>query len=221
MKRQVRRVCGVLSVLAIGSILSPACGGDSESDGSGGSSGSAGAGAGGIVDAASGGTGGTATGGTSGSGGSGGTAASGGTSGSGGSGGCNPSQCPDFQGIAPGCCRPDDTCGYDGSAIGLGCVTIDEVLGALDGGTDAGDPNCPSATVAGFTIQGCCLPTGFCGFYDPILTMSCIDPASLPPQYQPDTGPPVPCGGSGDSGSPDASTDAPTDAPPPADAGTD
>jgi hypothetical protein len=186
-----RRVCGLILTSALLTWIAASCGGESESGGSSGA---------GATDASS-----EAVGGASGSGG-GAAGAGGGSSGStggGGSGGCVASACPDLQ-IAPGCCRPDGTCGYDGSQIGLGCVTMEEVLAALEAGAgDAGDPTCPDYEVMGYKADGCCLPTGFCGLFDPILTKSCIDPATLPPQYQPDTGPPVPCGA-------DAST--PTDA---------
>jgi hypothetical protein len=184
-----RRMFGSIAVAALLAWVAPHCGGDSESGGAAGS---------GATDASSGGGGGPAGGGgQSGAGGSSGSSGNSGSTSSGGSGGCVATDCPDFQSIAPGCCRPDGTCGYDGSALGgtLGCVTLEEVLGALEAGAgDAGDPNCPDFELMGFKADGCCLATGFCGLFDPILTQSCIDPETLPPQYKPDTGPPVPCG---------------------------
>jgi hypothetical protein len=71
-------------------------------------------------------------------------------------------------------------------------VTIEEVMAALEAGAgDAGDPNCPNFEYGGYTAYGCCLPTNFCGFLNP-LNKQCIDPQTLP--IQADTGPPVPCG---------------------------
>ena len=72
---------------------------------------------------------------------------------------CIAANCPGFQGIAAGCCLPDDTCGYDGSALGLGCVSQQDIQNILEGGLDvqvpddASDPNCDDFTLGGFTLQ--------------------------------------------------------------------
>ena len=98
-----------------------------------------------------------------------------------------PTDCPSIGSIAAGCCKADDTCGYDGSALGLGCVTQEEIMGLLDGGLDvtippdAADPNCPEYTIGGFKLVGCCATTGFCGVFAPILN-NCYDWNQLPPQ---------------------------------------
>ena len=183
-------------LLAWGAI--PACGGDSDSDGSGGKK---------AVDAGTdSGSGGSS--GSSGSSGSGGTA--GGATGGSDGGSCVAANCPGLGQIAQGCCKPDDTCGYDGSAIGLGCVSLSDLQdGGFDAAIppDAGDPNCPTLTVAGFTLPGCCLGSGLCGYFAPVINQ-CVDPASLPPQVPvPDTGPPKPCGPGVDGGAGDAGSD--------------
>ena len=173
-----------------------ACGGDSDSDGGGGKT---------AVDAGTD----SSTGGSSGSGGSSGAGGSSG-GGTGGGGACVAANCPGLSQFAPGCCKPDDSCGYDGTALGLGCVTLDEVLdGGIDANVpaDAGDPNCPSITVSGFTAVGCCLPSSVCGYFVPFLNQ-CVDPAQLPPSVPvPDTGPPKPCGAGVDGGAADAASD--------------
>jgi hypothetical protein len=177
------------SLVVAGAWLSPACGGESETD-----DGDNGGSGGKILDAsnesATGGTGG-ATGGSSGG-------------GSGGSSACDPGDCPGLGSFVQGCCLPDDTCGYDGSPLGLGCVSQEDIGNLLDGGIEtsvpdgATDPGCDDFQIAGFNLEGCCLPNGFCGLYVPILINSCVDPQNLPAQIpKPDTGPPKPCGDGG------------------------
>jgi hypothetical protein len=138
--------------------------------------------------------------------------------------GCDPSQCPSLGGVAQGCCKTDGTCGYDGAQLGLGCVSLSDIL---DGGIEAGDAgpsSCPPATVGGFTVQGCCLGTGFCGYFAPFVN-TCVDPGSLPVKI-PDAGPPIPCGPNADAGA-DATgdgaveSDAPDDATDAGDGSTD
>jgi hypothetical protein len=177
-------------VVAVGAWLSPACGGDSESDEGNDTGGSGGM----TLDSSSEATSGGASGG-------GGT---GGSGGSGGSGGCDPADCPGLGGFVMGCCLPDDSCGYDGTPLGLGCVSQDDIGNLLDGGFEANvpdgatDPGCNDFEIAGFTLEGCCLQSGFCGLYVPILLNTCVDPQNLPPQIpKPDTGPPQPCGDGG------------------------
>lgn len=189
-------------MVVVGAWLSPACGGDSESDDNT-TGGSGGGGTGGTEAGTDTGTGGTTTGG---SGGTGGTTT-----------GCVAANCPGFQGFVAGCCLPDDTCGYDGSQFSLGCVSQSDIESLLDGGLDAAvppdaaDPNCPSYKVAGYDVVGCCPSTGFCGVYDPFLNKKCVDWSEVPFQF--DSGAPKPCGdaAAGDSGS-DAAADAPSDA---------
>jgi hypothetical protein len=179
------------SLVVVGAWMSPACGGESEADGDDGGSG------GKVLDGGNDST----------SGGSSGTGATGGASGGGGSGGggaCDPADCPGFGSFVQGCCLPDDSCGYDGSPLGLGCVSQEDIGSLLDGGFEtsvpdgAADPGCEDFQIAGFNLEGCCLDTGFCGLYVPILLNQCVDPQSLPAQIpKPDTGPPKPCGDGG------------------------
>ena len=205
----MRRTISLGLVLAAAMYFAPGCGGDSSSD----NGGSGGGGSGGT-EAGTGATGGS-TGGAAGSG------ATGGSGGTGGSAACDPNSCPGFQGVVAGCCLPDDTCGYDGTAFGYGCLSQDDIAKLLDGGIDAtvppdaGDPNCDDYQVAGQTIIGCCPPSGFCGVYDPYINKKCVDWSELPSWIpKPDTGAPKPCGGdagTGDAGG-DASADAGSDA---------
>lgn len=196
-----------LAVLAltVAAWMSPACGGDSESDGKSGTGGTAGkdSGAGGGI---IGGTGG------------GGAADGGGTGGTGGGGKCKASECPGLGQFVAGCCKADDTCGYDGNAVGLGCVSQEEIQGLLEGGLDvqvpqdATDPSCPDYTVAGFKLEGCCPSTGFCGVFAPFINQ-CYDWNSLPQQVpKPDNIVPTPCGSGPKDGGSDASSDASSEA---------
>jgi hypothetical protein len=129
---------------------------------------------------------------------------------------CIDANCPGFQGLVAGCCLNDGTCGYDGTQLGLGCVSQQAIQDLLEGGLDAQvppdakDPDCDDFAVGGFTLYGCCLSSGFCGVYVPIVINGCFDPATLPTNLQPDTGPPKPCGGN-EGGVPDASQDAASD----------
>ncbi len=128
---------------------------------------------------------------------------------------CNPADCQGFQGIVPGCCLPDDTCGYDGTQLGVGCVSPNDIAGLLEGGLTtpdgAADPNCDGFQIGGFNLSGCCLPTGFCGIYVPFLNQ-CADPANPPSPIPPfDAGTPKACGDGGTSTS-DAGVDAASDA---------
>lgn len=177
-----------MAAVTFGAWLSPACGGDSESDNNkktGGTGGTGGTEAG---------TGGSSTGGTAGtSGGTGGTTAEAGK--------CVAADCPGLGGIAPGCCLPTNECGYDGSAIGLGCVSQEDITKLLEGGLDAqvppdaADPNCDGYTVGGVKLQGCCPSTGFCGVFEPFVTKQCYDWGALPAGVpKPDNIVPKPCG---------------------------
>jgi len=201
----MRRTISLGLVLAAAMYFAPGCGGDSSSD----NGGSGGGGTGGT-EAGTGATGGA----------SGGAAGSGATGGSGGTGGtaeCVPTACPSFQGVVQGCCLPDNTCGFDGTALGAGCLSQDDISKLLDGGLDvnvppdAADPNCDSYQVGGYNIVGCCASTGLCGIYNPLPwgPQGCVDWGDVP------AGIPKPEGGSkacGDSGTGDAGNDASTDA---------
>ncbi len=198
MKKQ--RILAAVSLVLVGAWLSPACGGSSETGNNSHTGGTAGTGGhDGAAESSTGGTGGVA--------GDGGGGKDGGDA----SKKCVAANCPGFQGIAPGCCLPDDTCGYDGAAIGLGCVSQSDIQKYLEGGLDvnvppdATDPNCPDYTVMGYTLQGCCPSTGYCGVYVPFIN-NCTDWGSVPPQYKPDVGAPIPCGANADAGG-DSSTD--------------
>lgn len=180
------------SLVVAGAWLSPACGGDSETDDkdNGGSGGN-------LLDASNE----SATGG-----GTGGTGATGGSSGGGSAGAsaCDPADCPGLGSFVQGCCLPDDSCGYDGAPLGLGCVSQEDIGNFLDGGFEANvpdgatDPGCDDFQIGGFNLEGCCLPSGFCGLFVPIIINSCVDPQNLPAQIpKPDTGPPKPCGDGG------------------------
>jgi len=207
----MRRMISLGLVLAAAMYFAPGCGGDSSSD----NGGSGGGGSGGT-DAGTGATGGSTGGaaGTSGTGGTGGTAA------------CDPTACPGFQGLVPGCCLPDDTCGYDGTSYGYGCLSQDQVTQLLEGGIDvyippdAGDPNCDSYQIAGYDIVGCCAATGMCGVYNPTPwgPQGCLDWKDVPQLIpKPDGGGTKPCGAdagtdASDDGATEAGTDAATDA---------
>ncbi|MFO0564681.1 MAG: hypothetical protein U0263_03410 [Polyangiaceae bacterium] len=193
-----------LGLLLVGAWLSPACGGDSESDdkkATGGAGGTGGSDAGSDVvseptpdvapDVPK----------------------------------CKDSDCPGIGTIVNGCCMPNGECGYDGSLLNLGCVTQEQIQGLLEGGLDAqvppdaSDPNCDDYTVFGnIKLEGCCPSTGFCGVYEPLITKQCYDWGALPPQVpKPDNIVVKPCGPNADaaidSGS-DASSDSATDAGP-------
>jgi hypothetical protein len=200
MKRN--KATSLVLVLTLGAWLSPACGGDSEGDDgkttvTGGTGGAGGTG-GSII----GGTGGTST-----------TGGAGGSGGAGDGGKCKAADCPGFGNFVQGCCLPTDECGYDGTALGLGCVSQQQIGELLEGGidvqvpADASDPNCADYTVAGFTLKGCCPSTGFCGVFAPIIN-TCYDWNSLPPQVpKPDNIVPKPCGSGVGDGGVDAATD--------------
>lgn len=196
-----------LAVVTLSAWLSPACGGESESEEkktvTGGAGGAGGAG-GGII----GGAGGSDGGGSGGSGGS----ADGGK--------CVAADCPGFGNFVQGCCLPNDECGYDGNALGMGCVSQEDISKLLEGGLDvsvppdASDPNCDDYQVGGFKLEGCCPSTGFCGVYAPIINQ-CYDWNALPSQVpKPDNIVPKPCGpGAGDAAA-DVSAEAASDAGP-------
>ncbi|MCC6898837.1 MAG: hypothetical protein IT377_07665 [Polyangiaceae bacterium] len=126
---------------------------------------------------------------------------------------CVDSDCPGIGSYINGCCLKTGECGYDGSALGYGCVSQEEVSKLLEGGLDvqvppdATDPNCPDYTVAGYKLKGCCPTTGFCGVYAPIINQ-CYDWGQMPSQVpKPDNIVPTPCG-SGADAAPEASSDA-------------
>lgn len=186
-----------ISVLTFGAWLSPACGGDSESDSNNNTVTGGAGGSGGAILGGAGGTDGGGTGGTSPD-----------------AGKCVAKDCPSLGQFAQGCCKPDDSCGYDGSAIGLGCVTQEEIMKMLEGGLDvqvppdAADPNCDDFSVGSYKLEGCCPSTGFCGLYDPLLTKKCYDWNELPKQIpKPDNIVPKPCGPNAGDAATDASSD--------------
>jgi hypothetical protein len=127
-------------------------------------------------------------------GGSGGIAGFGGGSGMGGSGAnCGGQFCPDV--AAPGgftlsaCCPPTNpfVCGLDTTPLPSfvplppGCVETNQ--------PGFFDPSCPSDTIAGFNVAGCCKPNGMCGNDYSLISLGCVDtsPFGGPP--------PTKCGG--------------------------
>jgi hypothetical protein len=209
----MRRTYLALALVVAGAWLAPGCGGDSSSD----SGKKATGGSGGATDSGNESSTGATGGATGGSGGAAGSGATGGTGGD--SGVCKDTDCPPLSigGIdIQGCCLSDNSCGYDGSALNLGCVSQQQINDFLDGGLDvaippdAADPNCPEYTIAGFKLVGCCATTGFCGVFAPILN-NCYDWNQLPPQVpKPDNIVVKAC--SDAAVLPDASSDASADA---------
>jgi hypothetical protein len=103
------------------------------------------------------------------------------------------------------CCLSDSTCGltfdlsqFGGAIPGAG----DAGLGCLDPSPGIPDPSCPSQSMAGFTMAGCCSKAGVCGVDLSMVSMGAIGcNAQLPfPGLvgggQSMNAPPQPCGGS-------------------------
>jgi len=143
----------------------------------------------------------------------GGSFGAGGTPGSGASPGsgvtCGGEPCvtpPDLGPTAEPCCATGDLCGSVVYWLFPACVALDQP-GELD-------PSCPTVSVAGELLAGCCTETGRCGLVRP--GFGCVDPSEIggPP------GPTCPITfDAGDAGDPDVPTDGGAVAP--ADAGAD
>ncbi|MBX3126181.1 MAG: hypothetical protein KF718_05670 [Polyangiaceae bacterium] len=83
-------------------------------------------------------------------------------------------------------CCVGDKCGVSSSLLGNQCIEQNQA------GTP--DSSCPPQTIQGFTLQGCCKPSGMCGVLDTFIGLGCVDPSQF-------GGPPsVPCGGAGTGG---------------------
>jgi hypothetical protein len=75
------------------------------------------------------------------------------------------------------CCLSDNTCGltfdlsqFGGAAPGGG----DAGLGCLDPSPGTPDPSCPSQSMAGFMMAGCCSKAGVCGVDLSMVSMGAI-----------------------------------------------
>ena len=119
------------------------------------------------------------------------------------------------------CCLPDNSCG---ASVDLGAVPGGAASGGGGGSgcldTSAGtpDPSCPSQSVMGFSVAGCCSKAGVCGLDLSVAGLGCNSfPAGLGGFAPMDAGPPHPCG----SGGKDAGVSAPDGAAPAADATAD
>jgi hypothetical protein len=204
----MKQTTGVYAVLTaalfLGSMAGVGCGGDDDTGG-GGAGGSGGSGG------ATGGSGGSG-GGKGGSGGSGGatggTGGTGGTTDGGGKGGsaggdaattimCGTSTCGPIMnvpilGMLPPCCPMDtpNACGGSFVLAGGSCLTTTPGVA---------DSTCPSLTLMGFPLAGCCRPNGMCGVDFSGIMLGCNDTAGLPGGM-----PGGPCGG--DGGQPPADT---------------
>jgi hypothetical protein len=99
------------------------------------------------------------------------------------------------------CCLPDNSCGGSFAALGGSCLYV--VAGTPD-------PSCPSTSIAGMTLNGCCSPAGVCGVDLSLAGLGCNSASALGALAGGgDSGPPQPCGGdAGGSSPPDAMTDA-------------
>lgn len=190
---------GVVSAFAVGI---PACGSSSDSGGSGGKAGTAGTG-GSSGSGGSSGTAGTAGGagtdaGTGGTGGTAGASGTAGTSGSGGSAGsasvtcgtatCAPVDITLLSTSLPACCPTGttDKCGLDLSLLSaVGITPPDPCVEKNQPGN--ADTSCPPITFQSVvTLDGCCTPSGNCGYLANDLVggqvqlgLGCVDPSSL------------------------------------------
>jgi hypothetical protein len=108
------------------------------------------------------------------------------------------------------CCLPDNTCGltFDLSQFG-GAIpggSPDGGLGCLDTAPGTSDPSCPSQSMAGFMMAGCCSRSGVCGVDLSMLSMGALGCNSQLPfpglgMGQSMSAQPQPCAGqAGDSG---------------------
>ncbi len=88
---------------------------------------------------------------------------------------CDVAQCPPATGIgaqfAQACCTGAGNCGLSISAIGGGCQEKNQ--------PGTADPNCPTQSLMGITVQGCCRPDHTCGLQDPLLGLGCVDPTAF------------------------------------------
>ena len=65
------------------------------------------------------------------------------------------------------CCTAGDDCGFSISLLGPDCIEGNQP------GTP--DPGCPSQSLMGFELPGCCKPEGICGVQDSFLGLGCVD----------------------------------------------
>lgn len=112
---------------------------------------------------------------------------------------------PDINVPLTACCGPEDQCGVDvslfGQFLGLpraGCEELDRP-GAVD-------PTCPDSEpiendllTEPLTLEGCCMPSGRCGFVADfeVLNFGCVAPEEVEQEQD------IDCGGS-DAAAPDA-----------------
>jgi hypothetical protein len=68
--------------------------------------------------------------------------------------------------MAPACCTSNNKCGLDLSQLGSATCVEQNAAGTLD-------PSCPTASVMGVMLQGCCRPDGTCGAMDTYLGLGC------------------------------------------------
>jgi hypothetical protein len=97
------------------------------------------------------------------------------------------------------CCLSDNGCGASlGAAIPGG--TGDGGSPCLNTAAGSPDPSCPSQTIMGMPLTGCCSVIGVCGVDLSLVGLGCNSLSALGPFVMVDAGAPQPCSG-GDSGS--------------------
>ena len=118
------------------------------------------------------------------------------------------------------CCLPDDSCGAkpDLSSLGMGLgmsvptgAAGDATGGCLDVAPGKPDTSCPSQSIMGFALAGCCSKAGVCGVDLSVGGLGCNSIsalgalASLAGGGAMDAGAPIACGGGGGGKDVDAS----------------
>jgi hypothetical protein len=93
------------------------------------------------------------------------------------------------------CCLPDNSCGatFGGALAAAGSP-------CLSTATPVDDPTCPSVSIMGFSLAGCCTIDGICGDDLSMLGLGCNSASSLLGGFggggaTGDAGAPQPCGG--------------------------
>jgi hypothetical protein len=135
---------------------------------------------------------------------------------------CSGKTCAAPNGVVPlvACCLSDNTCGLTFDLSQFGGVSIPGIpeggIGCQDPNPGTPDPSCPTATVMGYMLAGCCTRAGVCGYDLSMPTMGALgcnaQPLGTGMGGSPTNAQPQPCGGTARDGRMPDPTGAPTDA---------